>query len=84
MVFLGEGGSFLSARYPCIERMTSDYILKAAITWFIRGLNQSTASRGTRNLWYGGHKEVSRGEKMLDSGTDPDSYITVYTLAYEE
>ena len=24
--------------------------------------------------------EVSRGEKMLDSGTDPGSYITEYTL----
>jgi len=28
--------------------------------------------------------EVSRGEKMLESGTDPESYITEYTLVYEE
>jgi len=28
--------------------------------------------------------EVSRGEKMLYSGTDPESYITEYTLVYEE
>jgi len=28
--------------------------------------------------------EVSRGEKMLYSGTDPESYISEYTLAYEE
>jgi len=28
--------------------------------------------------------EVSRGEKMLSSGTDPESYITEYTLVYEE
>ena len=28
--------------------------------------------------------EVTRGEKMLNSGTDPESYITEYTLVYEE
>ena len=28
--------------------------------------------------------EVSRGEKMLYSGTDPESYITEYTLACED
>jgi len=28
--------------------------------------------------------EVSRGEKMLESGTDPESYITEYTLVYED
>jgi len=28
--------------------------------------------------------EVSRGEKMLFSGTDPESYITEYTLVYED
>ena len=28
--------------------------------------------------------EVPRGEKMLDSGTDPESYITEYTLVYED
>ena len=28
--------------------------------------------------------EVPRGEKMLYSGTDPKSYITEYTLVYEE
>ena len=28
--------------------------------------------------------EVSHVEKMLYSGTDPESYITEYTLAYEE
>jgi len=27
--------------------------------------------------------EVPRGEKMLYSGTDPESYITEYTLVYE-
>jgi len=27
--------------------------------------------------------EVSRGEKMLYSGTDPESYITKYTLVYD-
>jgi len=27
---------------------------------------------------------VSRGEKMLYSGTDPESYITEYTLVYED
>ena len=27
--------------------------------------------------------EVSRGEKMLESGTDPESYITDYSLVYE-
>jgi len=27
---------------------------------------------------------VSRGEKMLYSGTDPESYFTEYTLVYEE
>jgi len=31
-----------------------------------------------------GSGEVSRGEKMLYSGTDPESYITEYTLVYEE
>ena len=28
--------------------------------------------------------EVPRGEKMLYSGTDPESYITEYTLVYED
>ena len=28
--------------------------------------------------------ELSRGEKMLYSGTDPESYITEYTSIYEE
>ena len=27
---------------------------------------------------------VSRGEKLLYSGTDPESYITEYTLLYED
>jgi len=31
-----------------------------------------------------GSGEVSRGEKMLYSGTDPESYITECTLVYEE
>jgi len=28
--------------------------------------------------------EVPRGEKMLYSGTDPESYITDHTLVYED
>ena len=28
--------------------------------------------------------EFSRGEKMLESGTDPESYITEYTLVSED
>jgi len=28
--------------------------------------------------------EVPRGEKMLYSGTDPESYITEYALVYEK
>ena len=28
--------------------------------------------------------EVPRGEKMLYSGTDPESYITKHTLVYED
>ena len=32
--------------------------------------------------WLSG--EVSRGEKMLYFGTDPESYITEYTLVYED
>ena len=28
--------------------------------------------------------EVPRGEKMLDSATDPLSYITEYTFAYKD
>jgi len=28
--------------------------------------------------------EVPRGEKMLCSGTDPESYITEYVLVYED
>ena len=31
-----------------------------------------------------GSREVSQGEKMLFSGTDPESYITEYTLVYED
>ena len=27
---------------------------------------------------------VIRGEKMLYTGTDPESYITEYTLVYED
>jgi len=29
-------------------------------------------------------REVSRGEKMARRGTDPESYITEYTLVYED
>ena len=28
--------------------------------------------------------QVPRGEKMLDSGTNPESYIIEYTLVYED
>ena len=28
--------------------------------------------------------EISRGKKMLYSGTDPESYINEYTLVYED
>ena len=31
-----------------------------------------------------GSGEVPRGEKMLYSGTDPESYTTEYTLVYED
>ena len=31
-----------------------------------------------------GSGEVPRGEKMLFSGTDLESYITEYTLLYED
>ena len=31
-----------------------------------------------------GFGEVSRGDKMLYSGTDPESYITEHTLVYED
>ena len=34
--------------------------------------------------WLINSGEVPRGEKMLYSGTDPESYITEYTLVYEE
>jgi len=40
----------------------------------------------SRDLW-GVNRwrdEVPRGEKMLYSGTDPESYITEYTLVYED
>ena len=33
-------------------------------------------------VWYS--NEVSLGEKILWSGTDPDSYLTEYTLVYED
>ena len=39
---------------------------------------------GLVGLWWLASGEVSRGEKMLYSGTDPVSYITEYTLVYEE
>jgi len=29
-------------------------------------------------------RKVPHGEKMLYSGTDPESYITEYTLVYED
>ena len=29
-------------------------------------------------------RKVSRGEKILYAGTDPESYITEYTIVYEE
>ena len=31
-----------------------------------------------------GSCEISQGEKMLYSGTDPESHITEYTLVYED
>ena len=34
--------------------------------------------------WLVGSGEVPRGEKMLYSGTDPESYITEYSLVYED
>ena len=33
-----------------------------------------------RKVFFIHHIEVPRGEKMLYSGTDPESYITEYTL----
>ena len=30
------------------------------------------------------HGEVPRGEKILESGTDPESYITEHVFVYEE
>jgi len=37
-------------------------------------------------FYYASHPpgEVSRGETMLYTGTDPESYITEYALVYEE
>ena len=38
-------------------------------------------AKGFRRLIDG---EVPRGDKMLYSGNDPESYITEYTLVYED
>jgi len=40
--------------------------------------------RGDLAMHIAHNGEVPRGEKMLYSGTDPESYITEYTLVYED
>jgi len=50
-------------------------------------LNWRIGRSGTESCWalralpFG---EISRGEKMALRGTDPESYITEYTLVYED
>jgi len=47
-------------------------------------LTETNGERGTSQSKSGTSDEVPRGEKMLYSGTDPESYITEYTLIYED
>ena len=54
------------------------------LTFWFRGTNPSTLARKRPGLAVLGAGEVSRGEKMLYSGTDPESYITEYSLVYED
>ena len=53
-----------------------------------RGANLATHRVTTRFIDSGlvgwPYGEVSQGEKMLYSGTDPESYITEYTLVYSD
>ena len=42
------------------------------------------ANRGVLSMLDDRLIKVPRGEKMLYSGTDPESYITEYTLVYED
>ena len=45
-------------------------------------LDAKMSAAGFQVLDFSG--EVSRGEKMLYSGTDPESYNTKHTLLYKE
>ena len=78
------GGSFIWREIPCPS------------LHFRRG-RQPARSAGHKSAHHQSHLakrlpgkallpggEVSRGKKMLYSGTDPESYITEYTLVYEE
>ena len=53
---------------------------KPAVAW--EGVKSSLPPPLTQEAKDSG--EVSRGEKMLYSGTDPESYITEYTFVYED
>jgi len=53
---------------------------KQAVAW--EGVKSSLPPPLTQEAKDSG--EVSRGEKMLYSGTDPESYITEYTFVYED
>jgi len=55
----------------------------------VRSLRLSNIRRGYEPLIDSGlvgrkAGEVPRGKNMLYSGTDPESYITEYTLVYED
>jgi len=56
----------------------------------LRGMSETPnpqpyASLGPTSVRYTIHcGEVSRGERMLYSGADPESYITKYTLVYKD
>ena len=56
----------------------------ALVNWAYGSCREIDIHVVVQTLSTGCTSEVSRGEKMLYSGTDPESYITEYALVYED
>ena len=72
---------FESPSDPCLcpTLILSDHFALGLLLFWSLTFTLCSCTRGSRQLG-----EVSRGEKMLLFGTDPESYITEYTLVYED
>jgi len=86
MLILG-GCEFLMSEVPLSPLIPQPWTLrtlKAPFCFSPYGRQYRRDIGGVPTLIDSGFGEVPRGEKMLHSGTDPESYITEYALVYEE